>query len=353
MKKETLAIIYGGKSSEHEISILTAKSIINEINKEKYNVIPIFINNKGQWAKGEQIVNTIEDEKELIFNNFNSDIVSLLYVDNKKIDIVFPVLHGPNGEDGTIQGFFEILDVAYVGNNVLSSATGMDKAITKKIFSSINLPQLPYVDFTANDWQNNQENILKDLENNLKYPMFVKPANLGSSVGISRCKNKEKLLLGIKEALKFDRRIVVEEGVIGAKEIEVAVIGFNEISSTEPGEILNISTSDFYDYDTKYTDGQSKMEIPANINKELYPIFREMAERAFKVLDCSGLARVDFFLTKDCKIYINEINTMPGFTKFSMFPSLWNNMGISYGKLIENLIELAKKRYNERKLLQQ
>ncbi|MBF0713979.1 D-alanine--D-alanine ligase [Gemella sp. GH3] len=353
MKKETLAIIYGGKSSEHEVSLLTAKSIINEINQEKYNIFPIFIDNEGNWARGEKITKKIEDVKELIFNNFTKDIVSLLYVDNKKIDIVFPVLHGPNGEDGTIQGFFETIDIAYIGNNVISSATGMDKAVTKKIFSSIGLPQLPYVDFIANDWKHTKEDILQNIEQKLNYPMFVKPANLGSSVGISRCENKDKLILGIEEALKFDRRIVVEEGVVGAKEIEVSTLGYNSISSTDPGEICNISTSDFYDYDTKYTDGQSKMEIPANIDKNLYPIFREMAERAFKALDCSGLARVDFFLTKDGKIYINEINTMPGFTKFSMFPSLWNNMGISYSQIIETLIKLAKERYNERKLLKQ
>lgn len=353
MTKENIAIIYGGKSSEHPISLLTAKSIINEINKNKYNVYPIFISRDGKWARGEQITTQLDDEKQLIFSNFEENISSLMFVDNKKFDVVFPVLHGPNGEDGTIQGFFEIMDIAYVGNNVLSSSTGMDKAITKKIFSSAGLPQLPYYDFLNIDWKKNKDTIISKLNNDLKFPMFVKPANLGSSVGISKCDNNEELINGIEEALKYDRKIVVEQGVVGAKEIEVAIIGYHDVETTDPGEILNISTSEFYDYETKYTDGQSKMEIPAKIDPTLYPIFREMATSAFRAIDCSGLVRADFFLTKDNKIYINEVNTMPGFTKFSMFPSLWDNMGLKYSDLIEKLLLLAKERYNERKQISQ
>lgn len=353
MTKENIAIIYGGKSSEHPISLLTAKSIINEINKNKYNVYPIFISRDGKWARGEQITTQLDDEKQLIFSNFEENISSLMFVDNKKFDVVFPVLHGPNGEDGTIQGFFEIMDIAYVGNNVLSSSTGMDKAITKKIFASAGLPQLPYYDFLNIDWKKNKDNIISKLNNDLKFPMFVKPANLGSSVGISKCDNNEELINGIEEALKYDRKIVVEQGVVGAKEIEVAIIGYHDVETTDPGEILNISTSEFYDYETKYTDGQSKMEIPAKIDPTLYPIFREMATSAFRAIDASGLVRADFFLTKDNKIYINEVNTMPGFTKFSMFPSLWDNMGLKYSDLIEKLLLLAKERYNERKQISQ
>ncbi|MBU0278353.1 D-alanine--D-alanine ligase [Gemella sp. zg-1178] len=352
MKKENIAIIYGGKSAEHEVSLLTAKSIINAINKEKYNISPIFISYSGQWAKGKNITEEIKDEKTLIFDNFNENISELLFYENKKYEVVFPVLHGPNGEDGTIQGFLEIMDLAYVGNNVLSSATGMDKSIMKKLFASANLPQLSYYDFLAVDWKNNKEDILNKLEDLLPYPMYVKPANLGSSVGISKCNNKNELIEGINSALKFDRKIVVEEGLVGAKEIEVAVLGYKEIKATEPGEIINISTTEFYDYETKYTDGQSKMEIPAQINEDFYPIFKEMAEKAFRVLDCSGLARADFFLTKDNKIFINEVNTMPGFTQFSMFPALWANMGIKYADLIEEIIKLAKERYEERKEIQ-
>lgn len=353
MTKENIAIIYGGKSSEHPISLLTAKSIINEINKNKYNVYPIFISRDGKWARGEQITTQLDDEKQLIFSNFEENISSLMFVDNKKFDVVFPVLHGPNGEDGTIQGFFEIMDIAYVGNNVLSSSTGMDKAITKKIFASAGLPQLPYYDFLNIDWKKNKNTIISKLNNDLKFPMFVKPANLGSSVGISKCDNNEELINGIEEALKYDRKVVVEQGLVGAKEIEVAIIGYHDVETTDPGEILNISTSEFYDYETKYTDGQSKMEIPAKIDPTLYPIFREMATSAFRAIDASGLVRADFFLTKDNKIYINEVNTMPGFTKFSMFPSLWDNMGLKYSDLIEKLLLLAKERYNERKQISQ
>lgn len=352
MTKENIAIIYGGKSAEHEVSLLTAKSIINAINKNKYNVYPIFISHAGKWAKGEQINHKIEDEKTLIFNNFENNISQLLYQDNKKFDIVFPVLHGPNGEDGTIQGFFEIMDLCYVGNNVLSSATGMDKAIMKKIFAQNNLPQLPYLDFIMYEWKNNKDFILNQLEDNINYPMYVKPANLGSSVGISKCETQEELIKGVNEAFKFDRRVVVEEGLVGAKEIEVAVLGYNDIKTTEPGEIINISTSQFYDYQTKYTDGQSKMEIPANIDKDLYPKFRKLSEIAFRAIDCSGLVRADFFLTTQGEIFINEVNTMPGFTPFSMFPSLWANMNLSYEDLIEELISLAKERYLEKQAIQ-
>lgn len=347
MTKENIAVIYGGKSAEHEISLLTAKSIINAINKDKYNVYPIFISHKGMWARGNKIDYKINSEKELVFTNFTQNISSLLFIDEKKIDVVFPVIHGTNGEDGTLQGFLEIVDIAYVGNNVLSSATGMDKAFMKKLFASAGLPQLPYVDFILPEWKNNKDLILKNLEDNLNYPMFVKPANLGSSVGISKCDNVYELIAGIEEAFNFDRKIVVEQGVTGAKEIEVAIIGNDVIKSTDPGEILNISdSSEFYDYETKYTDGQSRMEIPANINKELYPKFREMAERSFRAIDGCGLVRADFFLTTDGEIFINEVNTMPGFTPFSMFPSLWANMGLPYEKLIEELINLAKDKYN-------
>ncbi|MBF0746488.1 D-alanine--D-alanine ligase [Gemella sp. 19428wG2_WT2a] len=352
MIKEKIAVIYGGKSAEHEVSLLTAKSIINAINKDKYDISPIFISHAGQWAKGADIVEKIEDEKTLIFDNFNPNISELLFVDGQKYDVVFPVLHGPNGEDGTIQGLFEIMDLAYVGNNVLSSATGMDKVVAKKLFEAAGLPQLPYVDFIAYEWKNKQEEIISTLEEKLSYPMFVKPANLGSSVGINKADNKEELIKAIKEALKFDRKIVVELGVVAAKEIEVAVLGYNEVKTTDPGEIVNIATSEFYDYETKYTDGQSRMDIPALIDTKLFPTFRKMAETAFRALDCSGLVRADFFLTTDGKIYINEVNTLPGFTPFSMFPSLWANMGLEYGDLVEEIITLAKERYEERKEIQ-
>lgn len=351
MTKKNVGIIYGGKSAEHSISLLTAKSIINAINKEKYNIFPIFISLDGSWARGEKILDEIKDQKDLVFSNFNSDISGLLYEDGKKFDLVFPVLHGPNGEDGTIQGLLEIMDLAYVGNNVLSSAAGMDKVIMKQLFAAYDLPQLPYTHFIEYTWKNKKDELIKEINSKLQYPVFVKPANLGSSVGISRCNDKTELVKGIEEALKFDKKIVVEQGAVGAKEIEVAVLGYNEVKTTDPGEIVNISTTDFYDYETKYTDGQSRMDIPAPIDTSLYPKFRKMAETAFRAISGSGLVRADFFYTKEGEIFINEVNTMPGFTPFSMFPSLWANMDVSYSEVIEELFTLAIERYEDRKNL--
>ena len=309
MTKQNIGIIYGGKSAEHSVSLLTAKSIINAIDKEKYNVFPIFISLEGAWARGEKITSEVTDQHNLVFSNFDNDISGLLFEDGRKFDIVFPVLHGPNGEDGTIQGLLEIMDIAYVGNNVLSSAAGMDKVVMKQLFAAYDLPQLPYVHFIEYTWKNK------------------------------------------KEAIISDKKIVVEQGAVGAKEIEVAVLGYNEIKTTDPGEIVNISTTEFYDYETKYTDGQSRMDIPAPIDTTLYPKFREMATTAFRAISGSGLVRADFFYTKEGEIFINEVNTMPGFTPFSMFPSLWANMNVSYSEIIEELFALAVERYEDRKNL--
>ena len=351
MTKQNIGIVYGGKSAEHSVSLLTAKSIINAIDKEKYNVFPIFISLEGNWARGEKITSEITDQHDLVFSNFDNDISGLLFEDGRKFDIVFPVLHGPNGEDGTIQGLLEIMDIAYVGNNVLSSAAGMDKVVMKQLFAAYDLPQLPYVHFIEYTWKNKKEALIAEINENLKYPLFVKPANLGSSVGISRCNDEAELVKGIEEALKFDKKIVVEQGAVGAKEIEVAVLGYNEVKTTDPGEIVNISTTDFYDYETKYTDGQSRMDIPAPIDTTLYPKFREMASTAFRAISGSGLVRADFFYTREGEIFINEVNTMPGFTPFSMFPSLWANMNVSYSEIIEELFKLAVERYEDRKNL--
>lgn len=347
--KESIAIIYGGKSAEHEVSLLTAKSIINAINKNKYRVFPIFISNKGEWARGEEIVKDIKNENQLIYSDYNKNISELLYINDKKMDLVFPVLHGPNGEDGTIQGLLEIMNIPYVGNKVLSSAAGMDKSIMKELFSIAKLPQLPYYDFLNNEWINNKGNIITVLQKRIGFPMFIKPANMGSSVGITKAHNDIELIEGINLAFKYDRKVVVEKGLSTIKEIEVAVLGTAKNSdATYPGEIINISSTEFYDYKTKYTNGKSKMEIPANIDNSLYEKFMDMAKIAFDSIDANGLARVDFFLTEKNEIYINEINTMPGFTPFSMYPLLWKNMGLSYSNLIEKLIKLAKITFDEK-----
>lgn len=347
MSKKTIGILYGGKSAEHEVSLLTAKAVINAMDKNKYIIDPIFLAKDGTWAKGSTINQEIIDVDELQFDHGTLNISEILLQANngQSYDIIFPLLHGPNGEDGTVQGLLEVMNLPYVGNNVLSGATGMDKLIMKQLFNEAQLPQLPYTFALSSQWRKERESILTLIEQKLTYPVFVKPANLGSSVGISRCANRQELILGIEEAFQFDRKIVIEQGVI-AREIEVAVIGNDEPKTTLAGEIKNIDdVAQFYDYSSKYTDGKSIMIIPAEIDDQLQQQLRNFAAKAFSALDCSGLVRADFFVTENNDIFINEVNTMPGFTPFSMFPSLWANMGVSYAQLIDELIELGLERY--------
>lgn len=350
MEKLTIALIFGGKSGEHDVSRISAASIFRHINKEKYDIHTIGITKEGNWLyyKGseENIVNgkweqlADSEVKINLIPNGNSK-VGLEFKDGsfKKIDVIFPVLHGPYGEDGKIQGLFEISNLPYVGCGVLSSSVGMDKLICKKIFSQIGLPQVKYTDTNKWDFALNEEKELDKIEYELKYPIFVKPANMGSSVGISKVTNRAELLNGIKEALKYDRRIVLEQG-INAREIEVAVLGNDDVEASIAAEI--IPAKDFYDYEDKYINGVSKLEIPAKLDKKSMEKIRKMAIDAFKGIDGSGLSRVDFFIDKQTNdIYINEINTLPGFTNISMYPKLWDATGIQYTGLIDKLIQLA------------
>ncbi|MGL5641018.1 MAG: D-alanine--D-alanine ligase [Paraclostridium sp.] len=350
MEKLTIALIFGGKSGEHDVSRISASSIFRHINKEKYDIHTIGITKEGNWLyyKGseENIVNgkweqlADSDVKINLIPNGNST-VGLEFKDGsfKKIDVIFPVLHGPYGEDGKIQGLFEISNLPYVGCGVLSSSVGMDKLICKKIFSQIGLPQVKYTNTNKWDFALNEEKELDKIEYELKYPIFVKPANMGSSVGISKVTNRAELLNGIKEALKYDRRIVLEQG-INAREIEVAVLGNDDVKASIAGEI--IPAKDFYDYEDKYINGVSRLEIPAKLDEKSMEKIRKMAIDAFKGIDGSGLSRVDFFIDKQTNdIYINEINTLPGFTNISMYPKLWDATGIQYTGLIDKLIQLA------------
>lgn len=349
MSKQNICIVYGGKSAEHEVSILTAQSVINAMDKATYAVDTIYITNEGEWIKGPQITERIEDSETLRLSSANDDSIMHLLTattDGQSYDAIFPLLHGPNGEDGTIQGLFEVLDLPYVGNGVLAAASSMDKLVMKQLFANRGLPQLPYVSFLRGEYETYKHNILELVNNKLEYPVFVKPANLGSSVGISKCTNRDELVQGIEEALQFDRKLVVEQGVI-AREIEVAVLGNDNPKTTLPGEV--VKDVDFYDYKSKYKDGKVQLEIPADIPSEIQETMRNMAVEAFKATDCSGLVRADFFLTEDNTIYINETNAMPGFTQFSMYPLLWENMGMSYSELITELINLAKERHAEKK----
>ncbi len=350
MSKLNVALIFGGKSGEHEVSLLSSASIYKHIDKSKYNVFTIGITKEGTWLYYEGNEENIKNGKWAELSNKNVEVnlvptgnkeVGILFEDGKveKIDVLFPVLHGPYGEDGTIQGLFEISQIPYVGCGVLASSVGMDKLVCKKVFSQIGLPQVAYTYTTKWQFDKDQDLELNDIEKNLTYPIFVKPANLGSSVGISKANNREELLEGILEALKFDTRIVLEQG-INAREIEVAVLGNDEVKASIAGEIK--PAKDFYDYEDKYLNGVSTYDIPANIDEKLMEDIREMAIKAFKGIDGKGLSRVDFFIDKDTQeVYINEINTLPGFTNISMYPKMWEATGLTYPNLIDSLIKLA------------
>lgn len=358
MMKLNIGLIFGGQSGEHEVSLASSSSIYKFMDKEKYNIYTIGITKDGRWLYYEGIQENIQNGKWIEEARENVEInlipvgnkeIGLKFEDGKivKLDVLFPVLHGPYGEDGTIQGLFEISGIPYVGCGVLASSVGMDKLICKKVFSQANLPQVEYTYTTKWEFNKNKDEEITKIESNLNYPIFVKPANLGSSVGISKANNREELINGIEEALKYDKRIVLEQGV-NAKEIEVAVLGNEEVYASIPGEI--VPAKEFYDYEDKYINGASKIIIPAPVDEDILGEIRKMAIEAFKSIDGSGLSRVDFFVEKNTnKIYINEINTMPGFTNISMYPKMWESTNLSYPKLIDKLIELAIENSKEKK----
>ena len=351
--KKRIGLLYGGKSAEHEVSLSTAQAVTNALNFEKYEVYPIYITNEGEWRKGAMLQAPAESVEQLQLaqdiSNPN-DISGFLPADPEQgLEVIIPLLHGPNGEDGTVQGLLEVMNLPYVGNGVLASSAGMDKVVMKQLFEIAGLNQTPYVYFLRKDWLQDQQKWVDKVEADLQWPVFVKPANLGSSVGISKADNKEELVAAVQEALKFDRKIVVEQGV-AAREIEIGVIGNDTPECSVAGEIKPLKA--FYDYQAKYKDGNTAMIIPAELEAEVYAELVESAKKAFKILDCSGLVRADFFVTAAGEILINEVNTLPGFTPYSMFPLLWENTGLAYPDLIERLIDLAIERYDEKQLLQ-
>ncbi len=346
--KTKLGLLYGGKSAEHEVSLLTAKAVMNALDHGKFDIFPIFITKEGTWIKGTKIEGEIKGVEELQFVN-EGENVSPISLSADEFDVIFPLLHGPNGEDGTVQGVLELLNIPYVGNGVLASAAGMDKVVMKQLFAQAGLPQPNYVWCIRSEWEQNSEKIYKEIEGKLGYPCFVKPANLGSSVGISKCSNREELEYAFAEALKFDRKVIIEEGIIG-REIEVGVMGNEQPACSVIGEIL--PQADFYDYEAKYVSGSTGLVIPADILEEAAERMKEQAIRSFKALDCSGLIRADFFLTEDGSLLINEVNTMPGFTPISMFPMLWQEAGMTYPEIIEHLIDLGIQRHKEKQKIQ-
>lgn len=354
--KKRIGLLYGGKSAEHEVSLATAAAVSKAINFNEYEVHPIFITLDGEWRRGPELTEPVQSIEELQFNqgaigkpNNITDFLINEQGEQVNFDVIFPLLHGTNGEDGTVQGLLEVLNIPYVGNGVLSSAAGMDKVIMKQLFEIAGLNQVPYVYFIRSEWNNEQSIILEKCEEELAWPMFVKPANLGSSVGISKATNRKELTEAIEFAFKYDRKVLVEQGVV-AREIEMAVLGNDEPKVSVAGEIK--PNQEFYDYDSKYKDNSTSLIIPAVITGEVESTMKDMAIRAFKILDCAGLVRSDFFVTEENEVYINEVNTLPGFTPVSMYPLLWQHTGLSYPKLIDTLIELAIERHKEKQQLQ-
>src|SRR5699024_7021867 len=329
-------LIYGGKSAEHEVSIVSAYNIVKEINFEQHIVKPIYITREGKWVKGDDLKTT---------EHINSQIDMIVSEDQPAFDfnelrqedaVAFPVLHGRNGEDGTVQGLFEVLDVPYVGCGVLASSTGMDKIISKALFEHAGIPQLPYVPVNQKRWKLDQDEVIQSIESELSYPMYVKPANMGSSVGISEAKDQNELRQAIVLAFEFDHRVVVEQGVI-AREIEISILGNEDVNTSVPGEL--VKDIQFYDYESKYENNNVTLQIPANVDNNIITKLKDYAAKAFLAIDGSGLTRADFFVTENNEIYINEVNTFPGFTPISMYPKLWENTGLSYHDLIEELIQ--------------
>ncbi len=364
MEKLNVMVVFGGKSGEHEVSLMSATSVLKAIDKEKYNIITVGITKQGIWKLYRGPIDEIQTgeweniaDKEAENEGFITHM-SLLPTDNgkgivtlgngetQKIDVIFPILHGPFGEDGTIQGLFEMINVPYVGTGVLASSLAMDKAMTKKLLKAEGIPQAKYHIIMLKDYKENSEKIIQKIEEDFEYPIFVKPANMGSSVGITKANNIEKLKEAIELAGKYDRKIVIEETIDG-KEIECAVLGNEDPIASLPAEI--IPSSEFYDYNDKYFNGTSKYEIPPKLPKDKIEEIQRISIEVYKLLGCSGLSRVDVFIEKNTnRILLNEVNTMPGFTKISMYPKMWEATGIKYTDLIDKLIELAIQCFKDR-----
>lgn len=355
-KKIRVGVIFGGRSGEHEVSLRSARSVIEAMDTERYEIVPIGITKEGRWLMSsdaslllpEAVMREGDREVALFGDPTRGELVR---IDNGgasaagRLDVVVPVLHGTYGEDGTIQGLLELANVPYVGSGVLGSAAGMDKVAMKRLFRDAGLPIVEFIYFLRSQWAADREAILDRVEAEIGYPAFAKPANLGSSVGISKATDRASLGDAIDEAARFDRRILVEHG-IDAREIEVAVLGNDEPRASLPGEI--IPHADFYDYDTKYLSDVAEYAIPALVDAELAAEIQALAVRAFEAVDAAGLGRVDFFLERGTdRVLLNEINTMPGFTTISMYPKLWEASGVSYRELIDRLIDLAFDRHRE------
>jgi len=348
MKKIRVGVIFGGRSGEHEVSLRSAESILKAIDRDKYDVVPIGITHAGRWlaSRGALAVLPAKDQIQKVLTSGEPITLPAEPAGQGIVDVIFPILHGTYGEDGTIQGLLELANVPYVGAGVLGSAVGMDKDVMKRLLREAGLPIVDY--WTVRNRQE-LDSFLRAHISNLPYPVFVKPANLGSSVGISKVHAAEELPAALQAAAEYDRKIVVEKGV-DAREIELSVLGNDDPMASVPGEI--VPSREFYDYEAKYINDDSRLLIPAPLTESQVKEAQRLAIAAFRVLECSGMARVDLFLEKASgKFYVNEINTLPGFTSISMYPKMWEASGISYPQLIDRLITLALERHAEKNKL--
>ena len=357
MNKIRIGILFGGRSGEHEVSLMSSKSVLSVLDPQKYEITEIGITQDGQWWSGHDTWQQFHDKKmdglyrvllipepgkTILYKN-QGDRLEVV----TELDVIFPVLHGTFGEDGTLQGFFEMADIAYVGAGVLGSSVGMDKALFKDVMRANDIPVVDWIVASRVFAEKHIDEIVKGTEMLGEYPFFIKPANLGSSVGITKCKNRSDLMEGILEACRYDRRILIEKGVENAREIEISVLGNENPRASIPGEIK--PADEFYSYNAKYYNDQSELIIPAPLSKEMVSQMQEIAIRTYKAIDCAGMARVDFLVNgKTNQLFINEVNTIPGFTKISMYPKLWEACGLKYAELVDELVNLAFERKAER-----
>ncbi len=359
-EKRKIVVIFGGRSGEHDVSLMSARSVLDALDRTKFEITQVGITHEGVWLSGEHVLDAMTaGETDALFPVTllpDPTRPGLYRLDTSRVggqlslltefDIVFPVLHGTFGEDGTLQGLFEMAGVAYVGAGVVGAAVGMDKGVFKDVMRSHGIPVVEAVVALRSELESNMDAVLDQAEALADYPLFVKPANMGSSVGVSKCTSRSDLLEGLMEAARFDRRILVERG-IDAREIEISVLGNDDPKASIPGEIR--PAAEFYSYEAKYHDDRSELFIPARIPDALADEMRDVAVRAYRAIDCAGMARVDFMLDRDTgEYYLNELNTIPGFTQISMYPKLWEASGLPYPDLVDRLIELALQRRAER-----
>jgi D-alanine-D-alanine ligase len=356
-QKLRIAVLFGGRSGEHEVSLNSARSVLSVLDPEKYDTYQVGITHAGQWLSGENVLERLEQGQ-----TEGLPTVTILPDPSKPglyamtegrlshitdLDVIFPVLHGTFGEDGTLQGLLELADAAYVGAGVTGSAVGMDKGIFKDVMRANSIPVAESLIVLRSEIEGEISSVISKAEAISSYPLFTKPANLGSSVGVTKCSNRSDLQEGLLEAAAYDRRVLIERGIKNAREIEVSVLGNDEPVASVPGEVK--PSREFYSYESKYVDGTSGLLIPAPLPPETSELVRQIAIKAYKLIDCAGMARVDFLLETDGEgLYLNEVNTIPGFTQISMYPKLWENTNLPYAKLIDRLVDLGLERKAER-----